>query len=147
VLLHGTSDRAIEVFRPRRQTDFDGRPVEAVFATSDGIWPLFFAVTDRRGIRTTRNLCLHRDGAAYYYFSIDADPAHVWRTGTLYVLPRAPFRPHADGTEWTSPEPVRPLARLEIEPDDFPFRDRVFQFEPGEPLVRTLLRLRPGVLH
>jgi hypothetical protein len=146
VLLHGTRDQGIEIFRPRPQTDFDGTRVEAVFATSDGIWPLFFAVVDRRRIGATRNVCLHARGASYYYFSVDADPADMWRSGTLYVLPREQFRPHADGTEWTSPEAVRPLARLRVDPDDFPFRNRVFRFRPGEPLARTLFRVRPGTL-
>jgi hypothetical protein len=35
VLLHGTADRAIDCFEPRRQTDYDNEWTNAVFATDD----------------------------------------------------------------------------------------------------------------
>jgi hypothetical protein len=146
VLLHGAADPSIDRFEPRRQTDFDDELVHAVFASSDGIWPLFFAVLDRARIRATRNTCLHAADGSYYYFALDVAPRDVWTRGTLYVLPRGPFRQHADGTEWTSVEPVHPLARIAIDPDDFPFREHVFRFDGDEPPLRTLLRVRPGKL-
>ena len=47
VLLHGTGDPTIERFDPRRQTDFDNEWTNAVFATDDPIWPIFFATVNR----------------------------------------------------------------------------------------------------
>lgn len=40
-LLHGTASADLEEVRPMIATDYDARTLEAVFATSDGIWPLF----------------------------------------------------------------------------------------------------------
>jgi hypothetical protein len=48
----------------------------------------------------------------------------------VYILPRRTFEQLRDGAgvliaEWASREPVRPLARLRVRPEDFPFVDRV----------------------
>jgi hypothetical protein len=59
----------------------------------------------------------------------------------LYVLPRAPFNriPFYPGgplsDEWASEVPVHPVARLAIEPSDFPFSDRIGGHDDGD-LIR-----------
>jgi hypothetical protein len=72
----------------------------------------------------------------YYFFSI-SDKALVqrpFRTGTIYLLPRAGFvqQPplRSGGREihlahWASRAPVRPLARFTVRPEDFPFLARM----------------------
>jgi hypothetical protein len=142
VLLHGTADPDIEVFEPNDQTDWDGRPVRAVFATSDGIWPIFFAVVNRARVRSLRNGCLPGRNGTSYWFSIEADPAHSdsWRDGFVYVLPRDGFTPHPIGSEWTCPHPVRPLTRLPVSPSDFPFLGRVLSHKRSESTVTTILK-------
>jgi hypothetical protein len=42
VVLHGSNNPAIAIFEPRLTTDWAGRPLQAVYAAADGIWPMFF---------------------------------------------------------------------------------------------------------
>jgi hypothetical protein len=142
VLFHGTGDGTIEQFEPQRQTDYDNEWTNAVFATDDPIWPIFFAAVNRPVARSLINACSRRYGESHYYFSIGADPksADAWRTGWIYVLPRETFRLHPSGPEWLSPVPVRPLARLRVGPEDFPFLDDVVEHALGEPVGRAVVR-------
>jgi hypothetical protein len=142
VLLHGTGDPTIERFEPRRQTDYDNEWTNAVFATDDPIWPIFFATVNRAVARSLINACSRRYGESHYYFSIGTDPrgSDAWRSGWIYVLPRETFRLHPSGPEWLSPVAVRPLARLRVEPADFPFIDDVVQHTLGEPVGRAVVR-------
>ncbi len=142
VLLHGTGDPGIERFEPQRQTDYDNEWTNAVFATDDPIWPIFFATVNRPVARSLINACSRRYGESHYYFSIGTDPrrADAWRSGWVYVVPRETFRLHPSGPEWLSPTAVRPLARLRVEPADFPFIDDVVQHTLGEPVGRAVVR-------
>lgn len=144
VLLHGSGNPGIGEFEPRKSDDLDefGNR-QAVYAASDGIWPLFFAIVDRdRSVRSLINACFRvvgADGARSdpsYFFSVDAAalPRQPWRAGTIYILPRAGFTQQAresyrgvevEIAQWASLVPVRPLARLAVAPDDFPFLARV----------------------
>ena len=123
-LLHGTNEPEIAEFRTRANDDAHGRPVDAVFASDDAVWPLYFAVVDRSFARSYINWCEHVPGASRYLFSIGSDPrdARSWRDGTIYVLPAETFTPTPASRELVSPVPVRPRARLRVGPDDFPFR-------------------------
>jgi len=141
IAFHGTGEAAIESFEPRKPVDFapfgDQR---AVFATSDPIWAMFYAVVDRARYDTTlNNGCIHlldsegRPAAApHYYFSIgrDALQEQPWRDGYLYLLPADTFVEQEPGVyaglearvpQLASPVPVRPFARLRVAPADFPF--------------------------
>lgn len=145
VVLHGSNRHDIDVFEPRAQTDYVGRPIQAVFATPDSIWPLFFALLRREGyVGSMRNACFRAprpDGTlgTFYRFSINQrvlEGGDAWTDGMLYLLPRdtfAPVRDH-DGeplAEWASPHPVRPLARLPVTIADFPFADAVRGHDDG----------------
>lgn len=142
VLLHGTSGHDVERFVPRAQTDFDGSHTEAVFATDDPIWPIFFAVVNRDVVRSLVNGCFHLRGERRYFFSVSADPraSGTWRDGWVYVLPRAPFQRHPSGPEWLSPVAVEPLERIHVTPRDFPFLADVVAHTPGESLPRVVAR-------
>jgi hypothetical protein len=146
VLLHGTGDPTIERFEPQRQTDYDNVWTDAVFATDDPIWPIFFAVVNRPVARSLINGCGRRYGESHYYFSIGTDPkgGDAWRSGWIYVLPRETFRLHPSGPEWLSPVAVRPLARVRVEPADFPFLSEVTQHRRGEPVGRAVVRATLG---
>jgi hypothetical protein len=140
VVLHGSGDPAIEMFEPRQSDDvnaFGDR--KAVYAASDGIWPMYFAILDRDRYRMSLiNSSARLDlgngtrSAPYYFFSIAADALarRPYRRGTVYLLPRAGFEQqsvlHMGGLklwpdQWASLEAVRPLARLSVGPEDFPF--------------------------
>jgi hypothetical protein len=154
ILLHGSNHPAITTLEPRQQSDWKGRPLQAVFASSDGIWPMFFATVDyaiyRGGLR---NGCFvtaagtHQE-RRYYFFSLDESYQHQppWRAGTIYLLPRESFRPTAQGLvrfdEWASPRPIQPLARISITPQDFPFLNNVTWHPKNESIYRTWLRFK-----
>jgi hypothetical protein len=145
-LLHGTSSAELDEIRPMRATDYDARVLEAVFATSDGIWPIFFATLDRARAGSLWNGCYHiRRGTVvhrYYFFFTEADPRDdaVWRGGAIYVLPRERFRATWIPNEWVSRGSVRALARLVVSPNDFPLRHRVKRFDPSLSLMGNLRR-------
>jgi hypothetical protein len=154
VIFHGSPKPDIDVFVPVRSSvevmDHAGKGnLAAVYGTPVGLWALWFAVIDRSQLRgTIRNgvqRWTDREGRAVdlYFFSVDHSHVggDIWRSGTLYLLPREPFRPSPyfpggpDSNEWASPEEVRPLKRLAVDPEDFPFRDRVGGHDDSE-LIR-----------
>jgi len=137
---HGTGDPKIESFEPRKPIDFAPfGDQKAVFATSDPIWAMFYAIVDRdRHDLTLNNGCIvvldadGRAGVPHYYFSISggALDRRPWRTGYVYLLPtesfvEQPSGPYAGGTarvpQLASPVAVKPIARLQITPNEFPF--------------------------
>jgi hypothetical protein len=149
ILLHGSGRADIEEFEPRQSNDieeFGNR--QAVYAASDGIWPIYFAVMDRDGgVDSLVNGCswvIEADGARhgpYYFFSINADALarRAWRSGTIYLLPRRTFEQQPlmsfqgvqhEVAQWASLVPVRPLAQLPVEPEDFPFLDQIYGHDP-----------------
>jgi len=140
IAFHGTGDAGIESFEPRRPIDFAPfGDQEAVFATSDPIWSMFYAIVDRVRYETTlNNGCIllldagGQDGVPHYYFSVgrDALRQEPWRSGYVYFLPADSFVEQAPGVygghaarvpQLASPVPVAPFARLRIAPEDFPF--------------------------
>lgn len=143
LLLHGSGSADIAEFKPRQSNDtaqFGNRT--AVYAASDGLWAMYFALVDRRQGSSLVNGSLHvltGDGTRageYYYFSVDSETLgpEVWRPGYVYVLPRSGFESepeeHAYGlrlgsTQWASATPVTPLARVEVTPADFPLLEQV----------------------
>jgi hypothetical protein len=138
VLLRGANSAGMEVFRPVAQTDAFGRMRRAVFAASDGVWPMFFAIVDRRlyhGSLSNRCRVVYTaDGQTRreYAFSVNvvALTQRPWTTGTVYVLPRAPFTRvlAGDGSpseEWITEVDVSPMARVIVSPGDFPFLDQI----------------------
>lgn len=144
VLLHGSNARTIGVFEPRDQDTYRGQPTRAVFATTDPVWPLFFALTDTVRVGSRWNACVLSErpgGSARYFFSVGAPDDEFWTEGAVYLLPRAPFRPSDEPSEWVATSPVEPLAVVPATPGDFPFRDRVFRHVEGETERRLELRL------
>ena len=147
-LVHGSNEPAIGEFRTRANLDAHGRPIEAVFASDDAVWPLYFAVVNRPFAQSYINWCEHVGNASRYLFSIGSDPRdeRSWTTGTIYLLPRMTFRATPSSRELVSEVPVSPRARLTVEPDDFPFRSRTRGHRRGESVrsvsLRHALRLR-----
>jgi len=134
---HGTGDGEIDSFEPRQPIDFAPfGDQKAVFATSDPIWAMFYAIVDRDRYEITLNngciLLIDPPAPPHYFFSISRDelPKRPWRTGYVYLLPadtfvEQPAGPYAGHTaqipQLASSVPVAPLARLQVSPDDFPF--------------------------
>jgi hypothetical protein len=145
-LLHGTASTDLDAVRPMVAVDYDARTQEAVFATSDGIWPLFFATLDRARAGSLWNGCYQiRRGSIvrrFYFFFTEADPRDeaIWREGAVYVLPREPFARSWIPNEWVSPNAVPTVGKLSVSPSDFPFKDRVKKFDPTLSLMGNLRR-------
>lgn len=137
---HGSGAPDIELFEPRQANDLnDFGNQTAVYAASDPLWAMFFAIVDRdRHRMSVTNACIRLTDPAgqvhgpFYVFSVSrtALPHRPWRTGTLYLLPRQTFQAQpplpfgssqVDIAQLASFVPVRPLARLTVAPDDFPF--------------------------
>jgi hypothetical protein len=139
IALHGSSDPNISLFEPRQSNDLNefGNQ-KAVYAASDGIWAMFFAIVDRARVTSITNACVRlaeETGTLhgpFYVFSVSQSALshQPWRTGTVYLLPRRTFSvqaPIAFGSyqvhiaQLASFEPVQPLAKLTVTPEDFPF--------------------------
>jgi hypothetical protein len=96
-------------------------------AASDGIWPMFFAILDRKPYPfSVNNGCRREPGGKVYYFLTSTLRDQPWTEGMMYILPRTSFeqRVDADGNptdQWLSRSPVRPLLKLSVVPADFPF--------------------------
>lgn len=141
--LHGSGDSEIALFEPRQSNDLNefGNQ-KAVYAASDGLWAMFFAIVDRERVKSITNACVRladetgRLHGPYYVFSVSqsALPNQPWRTGTVYLLPRRTFitqPPMAFGSyqvhiaQLASFEPVQPLAKLTVTPADFAFLTQI----------------------
>ena len=137
--LHGSGDPNIALFEPRQSNDLNefGNQ-KAIYAASDGLWAMFFAIVDRERVTSITNACVRLADEAgtlhgpYYVFSVSqsALPTQPWRTGTVYLLPRSTFTlqpPMSFGSnqvhiaQLASFVPVQPVAKLTVTPEDFPF--------------------------
>ncbi|WP_157974059.1 hypothetical protein [Desertihabitans aurantiacus] len=139
VLLHGSTTGSITELEPRAADDVLAFGAQrGVYASSDGIWALYFAVLDRSRYRGRHlNSCVEWGDPPQrgYVFSLDRRRVdEPWTTGWVYLLPTAGFRrqvldvPGVEpvrSAQWVSHQPVRPLARVPVGPEDFPLRDRV----------------------
>lgn len=152
VLFHGSGRDDLDVLEPIRRsrdtTQFGDQ--QAVYATSDPVWAMYFALLRRGRSFSTRNGSLGLSRELYprwYFFSLrggdDGDP---FADGWVYLLPRAPFSPEPplagklDTAQWVSSSAVQVIERIAVKPSDFPFRELVVTHREREPLFVTWLR-------
>jgi hypothetical protein len=155
VVFHGSPRddlRELSTERQSRDATVWGNQ-QAVYASTDPVWAIYFACLRRdRGWTGTRNASIGRAGGPLYprrYFFLhnrgSASPDR-FGPGSLYVLAPNTFvadEPLAgaiDTAHLVSHEPVRPLARLDVTPADFPFAARIHYYREGEPSWISLLR-------
>lgn len=148
LLLHGSRNLTLPALDPIRNSSdtFAFGQQAAVYAASDGIWPICFAVLDRQVYRGAFcNECSRvelngQQSEPFYMFALDAEglQRHPWTDGMIYLLPRASFVPRPpdliDGLtvhcqEWASITSVQPIAKLPVSPADFPFLDQIWGFD------------------
>jgi hypothetical protein len=145
LVLHGSQNTSIQIVEPQKATDIKAiSSQKAIYATTDGIWSIFFAIVDRKNFQPLSlfNSCLNIRVSPdnilgpLYFFSItySALVQSPWCDGTVYVLPRDNFEqetvqqilgadvlfPH-----WISREPASPIAKLIVQPLDFPFLSNI----------------------
>jgi hypothetical protein len=153
-LLHGTKSSDIELLEPRVQIDWNGNPIQAVFAAQDAIWPMYFALLDRSALTgSLRNGCFVVERVPFqeerfYFFSVNQEnlASDIWSDGFVYVLPGDSFHPTTSGKvrfdEWASEQPVPVAAKLLVSPADFPFLLQVSGHEESESIFTTWLRYK-----
>jgi len=138
-LLHGSGETNLDRIEPRTARDNieDGDRAK-IHATTSSMMALFYATLDRpRMMQIPCVPALHaqqveRDGMPDgLWFVVDwrALPFQPWRSGMVYVLPRAPFRDEHRLMQWSTADAVAPVARLAVTPDDFPMRRQVYGFD------------------
>jgi len=149
LVAHGSKRDDLDVLLPIRKSsdscEFGRRQI--TFASADAMWAMWFAILDKHRMGgLTRNGCLRvmtlgRRTDKHYFFAlpeqvlVDGGP---FSPGTIYLLPAELF-PERDSTwnlgfarvsieQWGTQEPVTPLARLHVRPDDFPYLNKVQAF-------------------
>jgi hypothetical protein len=155
VVFHGSPRADLAELSTERKsqdaTEFGNR--QAVYASTDPVWAIYFACLRREGgWRGTRNGSMGAAGGPLYprsYFFVHnrgSASADRFGPGSLYVLPPETFETEPplagviDTAHLVSRTPVRPLARIDVTPADFPFRDRIGYYRDREPIFVTLLR-------
>ncbi len=146
---HGTGRDDITEFEPRQSNDtgwFGNR--QAVYASSDAVWAMFFAIMNRPAVPmriVNSAISVHTNGRleARYFFGASGAALEqgAFRNGWLYLLPGAGFEcePADDslGFEFVSHhlaslETVRPVFQVPVSPADFPFLDRIHVYDEDE---------------
>ncbi len=145
LVLHGSQNPGIGIIEPRKASDVRAYSAqEAIYATTDGIWVIYYAIIDRQKFSPLSlfNSCLYitpSPGQALgplYFFSIThaALVQRPWCDGAVYILSRETFEQEPShqmmGAEitfphWISPLPAAPVAKLHVGPEDFPFLAQV----------------------
>jgi hypothetical protein len=142
LLVRGANQASYDVFEPIDGKDYFDRPVKAVFAANDAAWPMFFALVDRQNphLRCFWGDALWAqpdDGPArkVYAYAINREAFEnkPYVTGGVYLLPNEGFHPARSSQGRLTLESicevsVRPLARMTITTEDFPFQDIVQPF-------------------
>ena len=141
--MHGSPLHDLDVLQPVRKSrdnnEFGNR--QQIFASPDAIWAMWFAILDKSRYNRTNNGCV-RVGTGlqrvkYYHFQLpqsnrENDP---FTEGMMYVTRAEDFpakRPfplldffNAEVEEWGSTNPITPLARIRVKPEDFPYLAQV----------------------
>jgi hypothetical protein len=140
---HGSQNKTLTVLQPIRfsqdASEFGNR--RQIFCSPDAVWAIWFAILDKSKCHLTENGCVRLGSGQkrikYYHFELPApckkDPPFT--DGMLYIAQASSFptRHHypmldwlnAEIEEWGSVNPVTPLARLQVTPQDFPYLDKV----------------------
>ena len=145
LVLHGSARKDIDTIEPRQANDYRAfSNQQAIYATTDGIWVIYFAIIDRQRYPKLSlfNSCLQvrlstdESSDPLYFFSIthSALVQKPWCEGVVYILQCGSFERESSqqvqGMEiifphWISTGPAHPLARLQVGPDDFPFLSQI----------------------
>jgi hypothetical protein len=139
-VLHGSQNADIEVVEQRKAIDVKAfSNQDAIYATTDGIWVIYFAIVDHKDFQLSLfNSCLNIHVFPYqilgplYFFSIthSALLQQPWCDGEVYVMrcenfEQEPAQPMLGADivfpQWVSSKAAKPIAKLQVQPQDFPF--------------------------
>jgi len=89
----------------------------------------------------------------FYWFSVDRKSLsrHPWTSGSICILERSGFhRTHFPALgvrdEWISPLASTPIARISVEPEDFPFLGRTAAHDDRESVITSMLLYRRRIV-
>lgn len=160
-LLHGSNHADIAAFEPRTPKDFSPDEFSkrtAVFASSDGVWAMMYALISRARTKRILNMALqvHEHGSwspMRYFLSLAPRGPNVTegrkllQNGYVYVLPKNGFEQmpayHWPGLgdvlepHWATPHFVRPLMYVSVSPADFPLPVRTHDAAHVDALSQT----------
>lgn len=152
-VFHGSNNHSIECFEPRKQTLYNGKITKAVFASSDPIWSMFFAIFNRsRLIGSFRNGCIIGRRKKYHFYSINESTMknEPWTEGMVYLLPKDRFATSGQGKvqfdEWICHEPIIPIGKMKVSLDDFYYRNRIATHKDKESLLKTWIFFKARTL-
>lgn len=137
LLLHGSQTAAIEALEPRSRSWGGGRIAgqPGVFAVDHAPFAMYFALIDKTRASNTPNAIYdvrRPDGVRHRCFFLSINSIAIadrpFTNATIYILPPDNFSKLG---ELTSVVPVKPLARLAIEPADFPLLNRLWGSDLG----------------
>jgi hypothetical protein len=150
-VLHGSGNDNIKIFEPRQTVDLTAfGNQKAVYAAADGIWPIFYAILNRTKYPMSLcNGCIYIKASnetltgPFYFFSVSKSALErkPWQTGTIYILPKDTFQTQPDemlkGNRIYLPQlasivEVKPAARIQAGPEDFPFLDLIRGFDESD---------------
>ena len=163
LVLHGSQNSVIDKVEPRQASDIRTYSNQnAIYATTDGIWVIYFAILDRKKYpeMSLFNSCLQARVSTdqlsepLYFFSISQTVVikKPWCNGVIYILPRQKFIQEAPqqimGVEvifphWISTSPTKPNAMIKVGPEDFPFLEQIHGH--NEEKLIELYTSNPGV--
>lgn len=137
VLLHGSANQDLGVLKPRQANDGAKKSgnKNAVYGVVDPVLPIFYAIQDRTKLQGVIESGIDIDeetGKSEYKFRIpkSAQETKPWTNGIVYLFDKSLFHPEKDDNgdlsgEWTSDVSVKPLAKLEVRPEDFRYMDKI----------------------
>jgi hypothetical protein len=151
---HGTGRDDITNFEPRQSNDvgwFGNR--KAVYAASDGLWAMFFAVLNRPEVPMTivngavrANLGGRLESLYFFGASRHAVEQQAYRTGWVYLLPSEGFEREPGGERFGIPyetchcaclEAVKPAFKMAVRPEDFVFLEKIHAYDDDDLAARV----------
>lgn len=162
LVLHGSQISGIQMVEPRQARDVRAYSMQnAIYATTDGIWVVYFAILDRKNNPDLSlfNSCFKARISAdqfsdtLYFFAIthSALLRQPWCAGTVYILPRDTFEQEPPQVtqeaevvfpHWISFVPVAPRASLRVDRTDFPFLEQIHGFDSEK--LKNAMRVNPN---
>ena len=141
VVLHGSDKKDIEILEPKQANDrakeFGNK--NGVYVVTDSVLPIFYAIQNREKISGLIISGVESDSDTKekkYEFKmskkvLDTKP---WTNGMVYILDKNNFQQGVDDSgelidEWVSEMPIKPLAKLEVQPEDFRFLNKIKSLE------------------
>jgi hypothetical protein len=144
IIFHGSNIPDLETIKPIRKSldtsAFGNR--KQIFASPDPIWAMWFALFNKHEVRKTTNACMRvgsqrSNWIKYYHFELpqELNPQTAFVNGTLYLCNAEDFPERAENgwyeffgiefEEWGCERIARPLAKIGVSTQDFPYLDQV----------------------